>query len=119
MIRNRDYILDTRGGQYITREGNGNAVANRIITSIVIARGSFIGDEKFGSQISQITKASNSAELALQRKIENALEYTSSDGSFQALNVAVAVDTVAGTAAVKVTANYDGEVLTVSQNIKI
>jgi len=117
MIRNKDFLLDSKDGHFNTVEGNGNAVANRIITSILIAKGSFIGDEKFGSQINEVKKASNYTELALQKHIENALKYTSSDGSFQVLNVQVSVDTVAGFAAVQITANYDGNIIVVSENI--
>jgi hypothetical protein len=122
MIRNKDYYLDTRGGYYDAVEvpdKTGNAVANRIITSIVIAQGSYIADEKFGSKISDVKKASNYAELALKRHIENALDYTASDGSFKVLDVSVSVDTVAGIAAFSVVANYDGKNITVTDNINI
>lgn len=119
MIRNKDFLLNSKDGKYNALDENGNAIANRIITSILIAKGSFIGDHDFGSQISEVKKASNFAELALKRHIENALKHTSSDGSFQVLDVQVSVNTVSGFAAVKITANYDGNTISLEEEILI
>jgi len=72
-MRNKDYILRFDEGGAVAEEGNGNAVANRIYTALIIQKGTLVSDYEYGSELHKIKKDAPSASLAAKRYAESAL----------------------------------------------